>query len=43
MPRNIALLAAVIGVAALAGSEAQAQARVEVGVLTCTVRGGACL
>jgi Protein of unknown function (DUF992) len=40
MPRNIALLAAVIGVAALAGSEAQAQARVEVGVLTCTVRGG---
>jgi hypothetical protein len=40
MPRNIALLAAVIGFAALAGSEAQAQARVEVGVLTCTVRGG---
>jgi Protein of unknown function (DUF992) len=40
MPRNIALLAAVIGMAALAGTEAQAQARVEVGVLTCTVRGG---
>ena len=40
MSRHIAVLAAVIGVAALAGSEAQAQARVEVGVLTCTVRGG---
>src|SRR3977135_3534554 len=40
MPRNIALLVAVIGMAILAGSEAQAQARVEVGVLTCTVRGG---
>ena len=40
MSRCISILAAVIGVAALAGSEAQAQARVEVGVLTCTVRGG---
>src|SRR6266853_1712589 len=40
MSRQIAILAAVMGVAALAGSEAQAQARVEVGVLTCTVRGG---
>lgn len=40
MSRHIAILAAVIGVVALAGSEARAQARVEVGVLTCTVRGG---
>lgn len=41
MSRPITLLAAVIGLAAVAGSEAHAQARVEVGVLTCTVRGGA--
>jgi hypothetical protein len=42
MSRHTALLVALIGAtAALAGSDAQAQARVEVGVLTCTVRGGA--
>src|SRR5467141_1936665 len=40
MSRHIAILAAVMGAAAIAGSEAQAQARIEVGVLTCTVRGG---
>src|SRR5437762_13451477 len=40
MSRHIAILAAVMGMIALAGSEAQAQARVEVGVLTYTVRGG---
>ena len=41
MSRHIAILAAVVAMTALAGPEAQAQARVEVGVLTCTVRGGA--
>lgn len=40
MSRHIAILAVAVGMAAIAGSEAQAQARVEVGVLTCTVRGG---
>src|ERR1700704_2974240 len=40
MPRHSAILAAVMGMAVLAGTEAHAQARVEVGVLTCTVRGG---
>jgi hypothetical protein len=40
MSRPIAIAAAVIGLSALTGSQAQAQARVEVGVLTCTVRGG---
>jgi len=40
MSRHIAILAAVVGLAATASSEAHAQARVEVGVLTCTVRGG---
>ena len=40
MSRHIAILAAVMGVAAIGGSDAQAQARIEVGVLTCTVRGG---
>src|SRR5438477_8103811 len=40
MPRRIALLAVAVGMATIAGSEAQAQARVEVGVLTCTIRGG---
>ena len=41
MARNAAILAAMVAVAAVASGEAQAQARVEVGVLTCTVRGGA--
>jgi hypothetical protein len=41
MSRYIAILGAVIGATALGASEARAQARVEVGVLTCTVRGGA--
>jgi hypothetical protein len=40
MSRHMAILAAAIGMAAIGGSEAQAQTRVEVGVLTCTVRGG---
>jgi hypothetical protein len=40
MSRHIAILAAAIGTVALAGTEARAQARVEVGVLTCTVSGG---
>lgn len=40
MKRYALLLTAVAGLATLAASEAQAQARVEVGVLTCTVRGG---
>ena len=40
MARYAAILAATIAVAAVASTEAQAQARVEVGVLTCTVRGG---
>jgi hypothetical protein len=40
MARNAAILAAMVAVAAVASGEAQAQARVEVGVLTCTVRGG---
>jgi hypothetical protein len=40
MSRRIAMAAAIAGTL-LAGPEAQAQARVEVGVLTCTVRGGA--
>src|SRR5262245_65220603 len=35
-----AILAGVVALMAAASSEAQAQARVEVGVLTCTVRGG---
>jgi Protein of unknown function (DUF992) len=34
------MLAVFAGLTALAAAEAQAQARVEVGVLTCTVRGG---
>ena len=41
MPRVTALLAAAMATLAFAGSEARAQARVEVGVLTCTVRSGA--
>ncbi|HJU29954.1 MAG TPA: DUF992 domain-containing protein [Hyphomicrobiaceae bacterium] len=41
MSRSIAILGAVIAMAGIGASEAQAQARVEVGVLTCTVRGGA--
>jgi hypothetical protein len=41
MSRHIAILAAAISTSWLAAPEAQAQARVEVGVLTCTVRGGA--
>src|SRR6266849_630742 len=40
MSRYMAILAAAIGLAAIGGSDAQAQARIEVGVLTCTVRGG---
>jgi hypothetical protein len=40
MSRHIAILAVAVGMTAIAGSEAQAQARVEVGVFTCTVRGG---
>jgi hypothetical protein len=40
MSRHIAMAAAIAGTL-LAGSEAQAEARVEAGVLTCTVRGGA--
>ena len=41
MTKRAAIVAAVIGLGAVGASEAQAQARVEVGVLTCTVRGGA--
>ena len=41
MSKWAGFLGAVIGMAAVGASEAQAQARVEVGVLTCTVRGGA--
>ena len=40
MIRSASLLTAVVGLVGLAAAEAQAQARVEVGVLTCTVRGG---
>jgi hypothetical protein len=40
MARHTAVLAAVAALAAFASSGAQAQARIEVGVLTCTVRGG---
>ena len=40
MARHAAVLAAFAAMAAMASGEAQAQARVEVGVLTCTVRGG---
>ena len=40
MMRHCAVLAAAIAATVIAGGEAQAQARVEVGVLTCTVRGG---
>jgi uncharacterized protein DUF992 len=40
MMRHCAVLAAAIAGTVIAGGEAQAQARVEVGVLTCTVRGG---
>ena len=40
MSRHIAILAAAMAMAALAGPQARAQARVEVGVLTCTVHGG---
>jgi hypothetical protein len=42
MARHIALLAGAMVVAAVASSELQALPRVEVGVLTCSVRGGAC-
>jgi Protein of unknown function (DUF992) len=38
--RHASMLAVVAGLTGLAAAEAQAQARVEVGVLTCTVRGG---
>ena len=40
MTRHAMILAAMAALTASAASEAQAQARVEVGVLTCTVRGG---
>ena len=40
MTRHALLLAAVAGLATLAVARAEAQARIEVGVLTCTVRGG---
>jgi len=40
MTRHALMLAAVAGLTTLAAPQAQAQARVEVGVLTCTVRGG---
>src|SRR2546423_10813420 len=40
MARYAAFLAATIAVTAVASSEARAQARIEVGVLTCTIRGG---
>jgi hypothetical protein len=40
MTRLALILAAVAGLAGLASTQAQAQARVEAGVLTCTVRGG---
>jgi uncharacterized protein DUF992 len=40
MMRHCAVLAAAIAATVIAGGEARAQARVEVGVLTCTVRGG---
>jgi hypothetical protein len=40
LKRAAIVVAAVIGMAAVGASEIRAQARVEVGVLTCTVRGG---
>lgn len=40
MARHAVVLAAFAAMAAMASGEARAQARVEVGVLTCTVRGG---
>jgi uncharacterized protein DUF992 len=40
MTRHALLLAAVAGLITLAAPRVEAQARVEVGVLTCTVRGG---
>ena len=40
MARHAVVLAAFAALAAMACGEARAQARVEVGVLTCTVRGG---
>ncbi len=40
MVRRAVVLAAFAAMAAMASGEARAQARVEVGVLTCTVRGG---
>jgi hypothetical protein len=40
MRKQVAGLAVAAALATLAGTEARAQARVEVGVLTCTVRGG---
>jgi hypothetical protein len=40
-PRSTAAVSVAVALSAIAGVEAHAQARVEVGVLTCTVRGGA--
>jgi hypothetical protein len=40
MARYAAILAAAMAAVTMVSAEAQAQARVEVGVLTCTVRGG---
>ena len=40
MTRHSAAIAAAVAATMIAGGEAKAQARVEVGVLTCTVRGG---
>jgi Protein of unknown function (DUF992) len=40
MTRHSAAIAAAVAATMIAGAEAKAQARVEVGVLTCTVRGG---
>jgi hypothetical protein len=40
MIRNASMIAAIACMTGLAAAEAQAQARVEIGVLTCTVRGG---
>ena len=40
MLKKALMLAAVVGPMTFAAEQAQAQARIEVGVLTCTVRGG---